>query len=109
MNLARPVAFSNENDLTAYWNGLPVGRSHNIVVNEERGYAVAVGSQPRNASCASGLIFIDLTNITNPVSPGCANGDGYVHDAQCLVYRGPDTKYNGRDICYGYNEDTLTM
>lgn len=23
--------------------------------------------------------------------------------------RGPDTKYSGRDICYGYNEDTLTM
>jgi len=29
--------------------------------------------------------------------------------AQCLVYHGPDTKYEGRDICYGYNEDTLTM
>ncbi|KAL8383523.1 hypothetical protein RB595_010634 [Gaeumannomyces hyphopodioides] len=29
--------------------------------------------------------------------------------AQCLVYRGPDTKYFGRDICYGYNEDTLTI
>lgn len=29
--------------------------------------------------------------------------------AQCLVYRGPDVKYQGRDICYGYNEDTLTI
>jgi hypothetical protein len=47
------------------------------------------------------------TIFTFPV--GCAQADGYVHDAQCLVYRGPDTKYNGRDICYGYNEDTLTM
>lgn len=29
--------------------------------------------------------------------------------AQCLKYKGPDTKYLGRDICYGYNEDTLTI
>tara|TARA_R110002060_G_scaffold5254_1_gene8183 strand:- start:109 stop:459 length:351 start_codon:yes stop_codon:yes gene_type:complete len=40
---------------------------------------------------------------------GCDGSDGYVHDAQCLVYRGPDVKYQGRDICYGYNEDTLTI
>lgn len=40
---------------------------------------------------------------------GCAAGDGYVHDAQCLVYRGPDARYQGRDICYGYNEDTVTI
>jgi hypothetical protein len=26
-----------------------------------------------------------------------------------IVYRGPDKKYFGRDICYGYNEDTLTI
>ena len=25
------------------------------------------------------------------------------------MYRGPDKKYFGRDICYGYNEDTLTI
>lgn len=64
---------------------------------------------PRTSACRSGLIFIDLKDPSNPSSPGCAPGDGYVHDAQCLVYRGPDEKYNGRDICYGYNEDTLTM
>lgn len=29
--------------------------------------------------------------------------------AQCVIYRGPDEKYQGVDICYGYNEDTLTM
>lgn len=101
--------FSNEDDLTAHWNQLPAGRSHNVVVNEESKFAVAVGAWPRNSTCQSGLIFIDLTDITNPTSPGCASGDGYVHDAQCLVYRGPDKKYYGKDVCYGYNEDTLTM
>ncbi|KAH8199083.1 hypothetical protein TruAng_006770 [Truncatella angustata] len=106
---ASPKVFTNEEDLTGWFNELPVGRSHNVVVNEERGYAVAVGAQPRNASCKSGLIFIDLTDPSAPFSPGCASGDGYVHDAQCLVYRGPDEKYAERDICYGYNEDTLTI
>jgi hypothetical protein len=106
---ASPVTFSNSKDLTGYWNGLPQGSSHNVVVNEEKNYAVAVGAQPRSSTCKSGLIFIDLTDPTNPTSPGCASGDGYVHDAQCLVYRGPDSKYNGKEICYGYNEDTLTM
>lgn len=32
-----------------------------------------------------------------------------MHDAQCVIYRGPDKKYVGREICYGYNEDTLTI
>ncbi|KAK8060195.1 hypothetical protein PG996_010125 [Apiospora saccharicola] len=104
-----PVNFTNEKDLTGYWNGLPVGRTHNIVINEEKEYAVAVGAQPRTSACGSGLTFIDLSDPTNPVSPGCAPGDSYVHDAQCLVYRGPDAKYNEKDICYGYNEDTLTI
>ncbi|KAK7997299.1 hypothetical protein PG989_005339 [Apiospora arundinis] len=106
---ASPVKFTNEKDLTGYWNGLPVGRTHNIVINEEKQYAVAVGAQPRTSACGSGLTFIDLSDPTKPFSPGCAPGDGYVHDAQCIVYRGPDEKYNGRDICYGYNEDTLTI
>ena len=104
-----PKTFSNEDDLTGYFEGLPVGSTHNIVVNEEKEYAVAVGAVPRGTGCSSGLIFIDLADPANPGTPGCAGGDGYVHDAQCIVYRGPDERYDGRDICYGYNEDTLTM
>jgi choice-of-anchor B domain-containing protein len=50
-----------------------------------------------------------MKNPSKPTSPGCAPQDGYVHDAQCIVYRGPHKKYYGRDICYGYNEDTLTI
>lgn len=105
---AAPVTYNNEDDIH-YWNGLPAGRSHNVVTNEERNYAVAVGAQPRNDTCASGLIFIDLSDLENITSPGCQAEDGYVHDAQCLVYRGPDAKYDGTDVCYGYNEDTLTI
>lgn len=38
----------------------------------------------------------------------CAQ-DGYTHDAQCVIYRGPDSKYTGKEICFNYNEDTLTI
>lgn len=109
INPANPVTFNGVTDLTGHFNELPVGRAHNVVVNEEKGYAVAVGAAPRNSTCKAGLIFIDLTDPSKPTTPGCHEQDGYVHDAQCLVYHGPDKKYEGRDICYGYNEDTLTI
>lgn len=105
----KPKTFSTQTDLTGLFTDLPVGRSHNVVTNEELGYAVAVGAAPRNSSCAGGLIYIDMKNPAKPYSTGCSPQDGYVHDAQCIVYRGPHKKYYGRDICYGYNEDTLTI
>ncbi|KAI1267438.1 hypothetical protein F5Y18DRAFT_337878 [Xylariaceae sp. FL1019] len=102
-----PVTFTDDD--AYHFADLPTGRSHTVQTNEELNYAVASGAQPRTDKCASGLIFIDLDDLENLTSPGCAAADGYVHDAQCVVYRGPDEKYNGTDICYGYNEDTLTI
>ncbi|CAG8956885.1 hypothetical protein HYFRA_00012340 [Hymenoscyphus fraxineus] len=110
---ANPIDFKvtaeDSSDLTGHFNELPNGGTHNVVINEELGYGVAVGARPRTNPCRGGLIFFDLTDPANPTSMGCDAQDAYVHDAQCLVYHGPDTKYEGRDICYGYNEDTLTM
>ena len=39
-----------------------------------------------------GLHVIDVTNPFNPTFRGCYSGDGYVHDAQCVIYHGPDTR-----------------
>jgi choice-of-anchor B domain-containing protein len=83
--------------------------SHNVVSFEEREIGVAVGTRPTLDECKGGLIFFDLKDPSNPTRLGCNGDDGYVHDAQCLVYRGPHEKYVGRDICYGYNEDSLTI
>ena len=104
-----PKNFSTSDDLTGWYDGLPTGRSHNLVVHEEKDYAVAVGAMPRNDSCAAGLIYIDLSDPSNPTSPGCAGQDGYSHDAQCVVYHGPDTRYEERTVCYSFNEDTVTI
>lgn len=29
--------------------------------------------------------------------------------AQCVIYTGPDAKYQGKEICFNYNEDSLTI
>jgi choice-of-anchor B domain-containing protein len=106
---AHPVTFDNSKDLTGLFTGLPSGRTHNVVVNEASNYIYSVGAQPRDSKCRSGLIFIDVSDPKNPKSPGCAASEGYVHDAQCRIYKGPQTKYNGRELCYGYNEDALVI
>lgn len=62
-----------------------------------------------NLPCNGGIIFLNITDPTNMRSTGCAAGDYYVHDAECLVYRGPDKRFYGREICYAYAEDTITI
>ncbi|KAH6906434.1 hypothetical protein BKA70DRAFT_1401607 [Coprinopsis sp. MPI-PUGE-AT-0042] len=100
--------FDTETDVY-HFGDLPLGRTHNVVSAAASNHIVSVGANPRDEGCAAGLIFIDLTDITKPTQSGCAGQDGYVHDAQCLIYHGPDKKYEGREVCYGYNEDALTI
>ncbi|GAB3498966.1 choice-of-anchor B family protein [Amycolatopsis cihanbeyliensis] len=81
------------------------GPAHNIVINEESGYAYAVGSN----TCSGGPHMINIADPKNPVGAGCVSRDGYTHDAQCVDYHGPDRDYQGREICLNSNEDTLTI
>jgi choice-of-anchor B domain-containing protein len=74
----------------------------------EKKMIYAVGTS-RNLPCKAGLWMVDVSNPAKPTSPGCASQDGYVHDAQCVNYVGPDAKYSNREICFGYNEDSLTI
>ncbi|KAJ7119856.1 hypothetical protein C8R44DRAFT_624678 [Mycena epipterygia] len=106
---ADPNIFSIHMDLTAHYDELPIGASHNVVAHAAKNLIVAVGSLPRTDVCASGLIFIDVTDPANPQSAGCAGADGYVHDAQCLTYYGPHKMYNGTDVCYSFNENSFTI
>ncbi|KAF2402953.1 hypothetical protein EJ06DRAFT_554504 [Trichodelitschia bisporula] len=106
---ASPVIFDNLKDLTGHYKDLPVGRTHNVVSNPESNFIYSVGAVPRNDTCRSGIIAINMTDVANPTFSGCASADGYVHDAQCLIYRGPDSRYLGHEICYGYNENKMTI
>ncbi len=73
-----------------------VGSAHNVVINEDSGFAYIVGSD-----CSGGLHMVNIQNPTSPVFAGCFGGDGSTHDAQCVTYIGPDTDYVGREICVG--------
>lgn len=82
------------------------GSSHNIVLNEATGYLYAVGS----TTCSAGPHMVELnTDPLNPQFVGCIAADGYTHDAECVVYTGPDTEFQGHEICFAYNENTLTI
>ena len=81
------------------------GYAHNIAINEDSGYAYIVGSN----QCSGGLYMVDVSDPANPQYAGCFSSDGYTHDTQCVIYAGPDSTYSGREICVGYNEDTITI
>ncbi len=81
------------------------GNAHNIVINEQTGYAYAVGTN----TCSAGLHMVNIQNPINPVNAGCFSSDGYTHDAQCVTYIGPDTEHVNNEICFNSNEDTLTI
>ncbi len=81
------------------------GSAHNIAINEATGYAYVVGSD----SCAGGLHMIDISTPDAPAFAGCYAGDGYTHDVQCVTWAGPDEVFAGRELCFGSNEDSLTI
>ena len=93
-----------------------VGSVHNVVINEESGFAYATGAGGIGISCGGGLHMIDVSTPRSPTFAGCfadpATGwarTGYTHDAQCVIYTGPDADYDGREICFGSNETDLSI
>jgi choice-of-anchor B domain-containing protein len=95
----KPTVFTPD----AVYDG--ISNTHNIAINEETGFAYAVGTN----TCRAGLHMIDIRDPKNPQLAGCFADDGYTHDVQCVVYRGPDARYKGREICFASNEDTVTI
>jgi choice-of-anchor B domain-containing protein len=85
------------------------GSAHNIVINEETGFAYVVGVSDGGTKCSGGLHVIDINDPKNPAFVACFSTDGYTHDAQCVIYQGPDADYQGQEICFNSNEDTFTI
>jgi choice-of-anchor B domain-containing protein len=105
---AMPVTF----DETARYDR--IASAHNIVINEETGFAYAVGASMGGETCGGALHMIDIREPTSPSFAGCfADAEtgrqktGYTHDAQCVLYRGPDADWQGREICFNASETAL--
>jgi len=103
-----PVAFTED----AHYDR--VASVHNIVIDTTAGFAFAVGTSSGGETCGGALHMIDIRDPKKPAFAGCfadpSTGyrrTGYVHDAQCLVYHGPDSTYHGRHICFNSSETAL--
>ncbi|MEM8485568.1 MAG: choice-of-anchor B family protein [Bacteroidota bacterium] len=88
---------------TAHYDG--VHSTHNIVINEETGFAYAVGNRAGGTVCGGQLHMINVQDPVNPTFAGCFShqGAGGTHDAQCVVYRGPDSEFQGKEVCLNSN------
>jgi choice-of-anchor B domain-containing protein len=102
--------------------------AHNIAINEATGYAYIVGGNNGLVApdaCLSGLHMVDIRDPKLPKPAGCqARGGGpgtglgivgvkgvasYVHDTQCVLYRGPDKDHQGKEICLNSAETHLQV
>jgi choice-of-anchor B domain-containing protein len=80
------------------------GSAHNVAINEDSGFAYAVGSD----TCGGGLHIIDISTPNNPLFAGCHSAD-YTHDTQCVLYLGTDADYTGSEICASSNENSFEI
>jgi len=87
-----------------------ISNAHNIAINEDTGFAYAVGAtRPVTATSpchGGGLHIVDIREPKNPTYAGCFDDDGYTHDVQCVIYHGPDERYQGRELCFASNPDS---
>jgi len=94
--------------------------AHNIVINEETGFAYATGvtqAEVCGSRDESGLHMIDIRDPKNPTFAGCyiepttsfRIAPGYVHDAQCIVYDGPDSDHTGKEVCFNSAEGNVLI
>ena len=105
-----PVTFTE----TAHYDG--IFSAHNIVIDEETGFAYTVGNSAGGETCGGGLHMINIQDPKHPTFAGCFGHEGtgraktgYSHDAQCVVYHGPDAAYRGREICFSANETAISI
>jgi len=93
-----------------------ISAAHNIVINEDSAFAYIVGANSGGETCGGGLHMVNIEDPNNPSFAGCFSdvstgnqGTGYSHDAQCVIYDGPDEQYRGHEICIGSNETAISV
>lgn len=114
-NGSEPLKLESDLDYTLF------GNAHNVAINEDTGFIYAVGT----TTCDGGLHVIDGREPLNLKFVTCIgrnvyevpenfkkpirDGEAYTHDVQCVVYKGSDARFLGREICVSSNEDTVNV
>jgi choice-of-anchor B domain-containing protein len=93
-----------------------VNSAHNVVINTDTGFAYIVGAGGGGETCGGGLHMVNIQNPAQPEFVGCfadkgtgRTGTGYTHDAQCVIYNGPDSEHQGKEVCFGANETAVSI
>ena len=103
LTLLRTVTSPQTFTETARYGGF--GSCHTVTINEATGYAYCNGT----SSFSGGPHVVNIQNPLNPVfSFGYSNED-YTHDAQVVIYNGPDTQHQGKELFFGANETKVVI
>ncbi len=78
---------------------------HNIFINEDTNIAYLVDCK----NVGRGVHFVDISDPVNPVNLGNYNNEGVTHDAQAVIYKGPDSRYLNKEIFIGSNENKVVI
>lgn len=107
--ISSPQIFNSKFHYTGF------GKCHNIAIDEVNGYAYAIGTRTYDASTVGvsngggpHIMNIQDSSIM-PVFINEYNMQGYSHDAQIVVYNGPDTEHLGKEIYIGSNETKVVI
>ncbi len=84
----------------------PIPNAHSIDSNPETNHIFVNGSL---AVAGGAPVILDVSQPLLPVPVGVIADDGYTHDSLCRNYHGPDKAYKGNEICFNFNEDTVTI
>lgn len=81
------------------------GSCHNIAINEASGFAYCIGSN----TFLGGPHAVNIQNPLNPIFSFGYSSQNYTHDAQIIIYNGPDTEHVGKEIYFGANENKVVV
>ncbi|MCC6600423.1 MAG: choice-of-anchor B family protein [Crocinitomicaceae bacterium] len=93
-NIVNPPQLFSED---AHYSGF--GKCHTLAIEPETGFLYACGTN----TFSGGLHIVNIQDPLHPVLAGAYSLDGYTHEAQVLVYNGPDTDYTGHTVAFCYN------
>ncbi|MFK8061268.1 MAG: choice-of-anchor B family protein [Polaribacter sp.] len=94
-----PVEFTVNRDYIEF------GSAHNIIINEDTGFAYVLGTK----TFSGGPHFIDINIPFNVKAAGGFADSSYSHDAQVVTYKGPDSDYTDKEILIGSNENEVVI
>lgn len=86
----------SELEVTAHYTEF--GSAHNVVANPETQFIYGVGTN----TFGGGLHIVDVSEPAYPDLVG-AWDEQYIHDAQVVVYSGPDLDYFGREVAFVFS------